>query len=100
MARVIQPDGHEYILGMGESLVFNMNKLMQLVKGPIEVMELDDNHALVFNADLMIDADPESPNLNISAGNLLNRMFSMVMPVMGTVVLLDLDDALFMSKGL
>jgi len=85
---------------MGESLVFNMNKLMQLVKGPIEVMELDDNHALVFNADLMIEADPESPNLNTAAGSLLNRMFSMVMPVMGTVVLLDLDDALFMSKGL
>jgi len=100
MARVITPDGHSYVLGMSESLPFNINTLTKLVEGPMEVMELSNDFAMVFNKDLEDKASPDSPDLNVSAASLLNRMFGLLQPVMGTVVILDMDDAVFMTKGL
>ena len=66
----------------------------------MEVVELSNNFAMVCNKDLLDRASPDAPELNVSAAALLNKMFNLIQPVMGTIVLLDMDDALFMSKGL
>ena len=100
MARVIRPDGHQYVLGMSESLPMNISTLTKIIEGPMEVVELSKDFAMVCNKDLMDEASPESPQLNVSAAVLLHRMFNLIQPVMGTIVLLDMDDALFMSKGI
>lgn len=100
MARVIRPDGHQYILGMSESLPVNISTLTKIIEGPMEVVELSNNFAMVCNKDLLDRASPDAPELNVSAAALLNKMFNLIQPVMGTIVLLDMDDALFMSKGL
>tara|TARA_A100001201_G_scaffold83207_2_gene73845 strand:+ start:533 stop:835 length:303 start_codon:yes stop_codon:yes gene_type:complete len=100
MARVIRPDGHQYVLGMSESLPVNISTLTKIIEGPMEVVELSNNFAMVCNKDLLDRASPDAPELNVSAAALLNKMFNLIQPVMGTIVLLDMDDALFMSKGL
>ena len=100
MARVIRPDGHQYVLGMSESLPVNISTLTKIIEGPMEVVELSNNFAMVCNKDLLDRASPDAPELNVSAAALLNKMFNLIQPVMGTIVLLDMDDALFVSKAL
>ena len=91
MARVIPIGEPEWVLGLSHNPAVDAQTITRIIGGKIEAVELDKNTALIVNADLIDDGSPEVP-VNRVASDLIYRIYRTVMPVIGTAILIDMDD--------
>jgi len=91
MARVIPIDEPEWVLGLTTNPLIDAQTICRIIGGTMETVELDNNTALIVNSELVDDGSDDVP-LNHVASDLLFRIYRTVMPVIGTAILVDLDD--------
>jgi hypothetical protein len=93
MARVIPVTDPEWVLGLSRNPVLDIQTITRIVGGKIETVELDRNTALIVNADLVDNGTEDVTTLiNKKASDLIFRLYDTVMPVVGTAILVDMDD--------
>mgnify|MGYP003141966767 CR=1 FL=1 len=93
MARVIPVTDPEWVLGLSRNPVLDIQTITRIVGGKIETVELDRNTALIVNADLVDNGTEDVATLiNKKASDLIFRLYDTVMPVVGTAILVDMDD--------
>ena len=97
MARVIPVTEPEWVLGLSHNPVHDLQLISRIIGGKMETVELDKNTALIINADLIDDGSAsakrvEKNHLNTAASDLIFRVYNVVMPVIGTAIIVDMDD--------
>jgi hypothetical protein len=92
VARVIPVKDPEWVLGLSHNPVHDLQLISRIIGGQMETVELDKHTALIINADLVDDGITENPPLNTVASDLLFRVYRVAMPVMGTAIIVDMDD--------
>ena len=92
MARVIPVNEPEWVLGLSHNPVHDLKLISGIIGGKMETVELDKHTALIINADLVDDGTVVSPPLNNTASDLIFRVYNVAMPVIGTAIIVDMDD--------
>ena len=92
MARVIPVTEPEWVLGLSHNPVHDLQLISRIIGGKMETVELDKHTALIINADLIDDGSASDPPVNTTASELLFRIYHVVMPVIGTAIIVNMDD--------
>jgi len=92
MARVIPVAEPEWVLGLSRNPMHDLQLISRIIGGEMETVELDKHTALIINAGLVDDGKSEKPAINTTASDLIFRVYNIAMPVIGTAIIVDMDD--------
>ena len=99
MARVITPEGEEYIITISGNAVADAMLFHETVGGVLEVYEIANTAVMIHSADHSWDNTDVLKYGNSVASELLRREYGIIMPVLGTVIIIDLEDFAMRMMG-
>ena len=92
MARVIKYSGEESVLVITGDPIVDAYMFASIVGGGLEVSELSPMTCMLYNGELSWDDEGVEKFANAKATRLLQKEYGIIMPLLGSVIIIDVED--------